>query len=162
MPASPRGGLDTVGFAVDVPDDDDGATDVKRVFALYLDADRQLGRAPEFSHNGNRWSGAGPVSGNTLSSGSSRPVDGSGQCRRDQQQGERRVTRAAAHDRETSLRATLTGTLVNGWYTGAVGVTITAGSGVGITYSLDGSPFPRLHRTPLQRDGRPPAGLPGK
>ena len=135
-PVSVTAAGSTVGFAVDV-DDDDGATDVKRVFALYLDATGSW-KTAEFSHNGNRWSGAGPVSGNTVE-WFIQAVDGAGNVGVTSNKAS--VESLVQPPTIGNISATLTGTLVNGWYTGAVGVTISAGSGVGITYSLDGNPF---------------------
>jgi hypothetical protein len=63
-PVSVTAAGSTVGFAVDV-NDPDGATDVKRVFALYRDGTGTW-KTAEFSHNGSRWSGGGSVVGTTV------------------------------------------------------------------------------------------------
>ena len=55
----------TVGFAVDVTDDVGGATGVKRVFALYRD-ESGIWKSIEMSHSSSRWSGAGPLVGNSV------------------------------------------------------------------------------------------------
>ena len=54
----------TVGFAVDVTDDVGGASGVKRVLVLYRDASG-VWKSIEMSHSSSRWSGAGPLVGNS-------------------------------------------------------------------------------------------------
>jgi Tol biopolymer transport system component len=138
-PVSVTAAGSTVGFAVDV-NDADGFADVKRVFALYLDASGTW-KTAEFSHEAtsNRWSGAGPVSGTSVE-WFIQAVDDAGNVG---------VTSNKASIKSLvqppsvgNISAALSGTLhSSGWYTSNVGVTITAGAGVGITFSRDGGPF---------------------
>ena len=135
-----------VAFSVNVTDPD-GASDVKRVLAIYRDSTGVWRRA-EFSHTGSLWSGAGPASGDNVE-WFIQAADAAGNVG---------VTSNKA-DIE-SLTLPLTGTIsaqpsgqqTNGWYTGPATVTLTGDPGVTITYSVDGSPF-QSYDTPFQVTG---------
>ncbi len=125
----------TVAFAVDVTDDVGGANGVKRVLALYKDASG-VWKSIEMSHSSPRWSGAGPLSGNDVE-WIIQAVDGSGNVA---------VTSNKAFLKSVvtppptgDIQAHATGPQANGWFTGAVSVTISGSPG--ISYSLDGAAF---------------------
>ena len=133
-PVSVTAAGSTVGFAVDVSDPN-GPSDVKRVFALYRDA-TGIWKTAEFSNNGSRWSGAGPVVGTTVE-WFIQAVDASGNV--GVTSNKATVESLVPPNPTGSIAAHLSGTLVNGWYTTPVGVTIDGAPG--ISYSLDGGGF---------------------
>ena len=125
----------TVAFAVDATDDVGGAGGVKRVLALYKDASG-VWKSIEMSHSSPRWSGAGPLSGNDVE-WIIQAVDGAGNVA---------VTSNKAFLKSVvtppptgDIQAHATGPQANGWFTGAVSVTISGAPG--ISYSLDGAAF---------------------
>jgi len=133
-PVSVTAAGSTVGFAVDV-NDPDGATDVKRVFALYRDGTGTW-KTAEFSHNGSRWSGGGSVVGTTVE-WFIQGVDGAGNV--GVTSNKATVESLVPPANTGNIAAHLSGTLLNGWYTTPVGVTIDGAPG--ISYSLDGGQF---------------------
>jgi MBG domain (YGX type) len=124
-----------VAFSVNVTDPD-GASDVKRVLAIYRDS-TGVWRKAEFSHTGNLWSGGGPASGDNVE-WFIQAADAAGNVG---------VTSNKADIEPLTLPVTGTisaqasGQQTNGWYTGPATVTLTGDPGVTITYSVDGSPF---------------------
>jgi uncharacterized protein YjbI with pentapeptide repeats len=124
----------TVGFAVDV-DDPNGPADVKRVFALYRDASGTW-KTAEFSNNGSRWSGAGPLVG-TTAEWFIQAVDGSGNG--SVTSNKATVESLVPPTSTGSIAAHPSGTTTSGWYTAAVPVTIDGAPD--ISYSLDGAQF---------------------
>ena len=130
----------TVGFAVDV-DDSQGFGTVKRVLVLYKDSTGAW-RSADLSHpaGSQRWSGGGLFSG-SAAEWFIQAVDTHGNVGT--------ISNKASIDPVTlpaptgGISAIVTvvspGTTVNGWYTGAVKVTISGAPG--ITSSLDGSAF---------------------
>jgi hypothetical protein len=127
----------TVGFAVDVTDPD-GDNTVKRVFALYRDGNSTWKTAELSNGGGARWSGAGSVTGTSVE-WFIQAVDAAGNVGVTSNKASvESLVPPASH----GISAALSGAnLVNGWYTGTVTVTITAGAGVAATYSVDGGAF---------------------
>jgi Tol biopolymer transport system component len=133
-PVSVTAAGSTVGFAVDV-DDPNGATDVKRVFALYRDGTGTW-KTAEFSNIGSRWSGGGTVVGTTVE-WFIQAVDAAGNV--GVTSNKATIESLVPPANTGNIAAHLSGTLVSGWYTTPVGVTIDGAPG--ISYSLDGGEF---------------------
>jgi hypothetical protein len=128
-------GNNMVGFAVDVTDDVGGASGVKRVLALYRD-EGGAWQSIEMSHNSSRWSGGGPLTGDSVE-WFIQAVDSSGNVAVTSNKAF--IESVAPEDPVGDIAAALSGPQVNGWYTGDVEVTITGAPD--ISYSLDGAPF---------------------
>ena len=126
----------TVGFAVDVTDDVGGAAGVKRVLALYRDASG-VWKSTEMSHNNStRWSGAGPLTGNSVE-WFIQAVDRSGNVA---VTSNKALLQSVVTPPPTgNIEAHATGPQTNGWFTDTVAVTISGAPD--IEYSLDHDTF---------------------
>ena len=148
----------TVGFAVDVTDNVGGADGVKRVLVLYRDENvGGVWKSIEMSHSSPRWSGAGQLVGSSVE-WFMQGVDAAGNVS---------VISNKAHLQSVEtppstgdIEAVATGPQTNGWFTDTVSVTISGAPD--IEYSLDHAAFTPGHVALGQRDGHPPAGLPGE
>jgi Tol biopolymer transport system component len=124
-------------FAVDVTDADGTVEDVK---VIYRDCSGTWRLATLQPSGTNRWSGGGPVAANCNEIDYYlQAVDDAGNVA----VSSRKVTIASLELPDptgaTPINIQPTGTQVNGWYTGAVAVTITPSTGM--EYSLDGGAF---------------------
>jgi hypothetical protein len=125
----------TVGFAVDVTDNVGGENGVKRMLVLYRDGSGTW-KSIEMSHSSSRWSGAGPLAGNSVE-WFMQAVDGSGNVA---VTSNKALLESVLPPEPTGdIQAHLSGHQVNGWFTEAVSVTIDGAPD--ISYSLDGAPF---------------------
>ena len=149
----------TVGFAVDVTDlDENGnAGTVKRVFALYKDGADGTWKTAEFSQVGNRWSGAGPLSSNSVE-WFIQAVDASGNV--GVTSNKALVESVTPPVPTGSIAAHPSGAQTNGWYPESVSVTIDGAPG--ISYSVDGSPFTPGSFSDGERNRRALARFPGQ
>jgi len=112
-----------------------GASGVKRVLVLYKDASG-VWKSIEMSHSSPRWSGAGPLSGDTAE-WMVQAVDGSGNV---SVTSNKAVLKSVVTPPPTGdIEAHATGPQTNGWFTGTVAVTISGAPD--ISYSLDGATF---------------------
>jgi hypothetical protein len=125
----------TVGFAVDVTDNVGGASGVKRVLALYRD-ESGVWKSIEMSHSSSRWSGAGPLTGESAE-WHMQAVDGSGNVA---VTSNKAIIKSVVTPPPTgNIEAHATGPQTNGWFTDTVSVTISGAPD--IEYSLDNAPF---------------------
>ena len=126
----------TVGFAVNITDNVGGESGVKRVVALYRDGS-QVWKSIEMSRSSPRWSGAGPLQGQSVE-WMIQAVDGSGNVAVTSNKSF--VAEVLEEPPTGQISAVATGPQSNGWFTDEATVTITGDAPI-IKHSLDGAPF---------------------
>jgi Tol biopolymer transport system component len=125
----------TIGFAVDVTDNDGGESGVKRVVVLYKDGSGAW-KSIEMSHSSPRWSGAGPLVGDSAE-WFVQAVDRAGNVAITSNKA---ILKSVVTPPPTgNIEAHASGPQTNGWFTDTVSVTISGAPN--ISYSLDGAAF---------------------
>jgi hypothetical protein len=130
-------GSSNVAFTAPVTDETGNPANDKRVLVLYQDGGTW--RSLDLARNGTIWSGAGPVGAETSFKYIVQAVDQYGNIGVTSDKGN--LAPIVVPQQSGGVTFSVSGTPTNGWFTTAVDVTFTAGAGVTVQSSLDGSMF---------------------